>query len=360
VLAARVDFSGTATWARLFGTAAGDFAYRASLDAGGGALLAGTTYGSFGGANLGGLDAFYLRITPAGVLDWTRQRGGAGDDYGYDLQEASDGDVVVAGFSDAAFDGQPHGGDWDAVLMRFDGTGSWLWTRFLGTSGFDRFYALALDGSDNAYPAGVAGGALDAQDYAGMQDILTCRYDTAGNRGWLRLQGGAEDDIPFGIAMGGTSTLHTTGVFVPTADFDPDGTMELDAGESFRSSFFIALPAAADGGVAGGKLTRYDKAGSDVNVMWDGGACGGTNAAIFYGDIGDFSGYQGSALCTAGNAGTVTFAPPAGDIWFNLLWTEDGAAGHPGYATAGARTWTASGFCTITTDEIVPATCATP
>lgn len=113
-------------------------------------------------------------------------------------------------------------------------------------------------------------------------------------------------------------------------------------------------PPVGDGwpGHAAGNPMLLTKSGNDIVATWDATTCNSSGALILYGNIGNFSGYAGGADCAAGNTGTKTFTPPAGDVWFNIVWDSGTIGGHPGYSTAGARTWSSIGLCSMLTDNI--------
>jgi hypothetical protein len=118
-------------------------------------------------------------------------------------------------------------------------------------------------------------------------------------------------------------------------------------------------PPVADGwpGHAGGNAATFTKSGSSIIATWDAATCTSGNALILYGNIGTWTGYAGSADCSGGTSGTKTFTPPAGTaIWFNIVWESGTTAGHPGYATSGARTWTTSS-CSVTANNATHGTC---
>lgn len=54
--------------------------------------------------------------------------------------DGSSGSVYVTGYAQGAMDGQIYVGGADIVLMKFDASGAWQWTRQKGTSLNDRGY----------------------------------------------------------------------------------------------------------------------------------------------------------------------------------------------------------------------------
>jgi hypothetical protein len=117
-----------------------------------------------------------------------------------------------------------------------------------------------------------------------------------------------------------------------------------------------ALPAAppVGDGVQGTQMTAARGVGpDDVDITFDAMTCSSDHAVVVYGSFDDFSGYQGEVAtgCDAGATGLAAFQQP-GSYWFSVIWVNgNNAAGSPGNATAGARTWTASGLCGVASDD---------
>lgn len=119
------------------------------------------------------------------------------------------------------------------------------------------------------------------------------------------------------------------------------------------------LPPVGDGwpGHGAGNPATFNKSGTNITANWDAVTCNSTNAIIVYGTIGNYSAYVGSVDCAAGTSGTKTFTPPAGDLWFNILWKNGSTTGHPGYSSAGERTWSSVGLCSTLADNFADNVC---
>lgn len=66
--------------------------------------------------------------------------------------DASTGDVYIAGYVSASLDNQTFVGanNFDIVLLKYDASGTWIWTRLRGTTGSDRAYGGKQKASGNA------------------------------------------------------------------------------------------------------------------------------------------------------------------------------------------------------------------
>jgi hypothetical protein len=120
----------------------------------------------------------------------------------------------------------------------------------------------------------------------------------------------------------------------------------------------VGTPPVSDGRMAG-EGARFAANNDDPNlidVTYDVSTCAGSNAIILYGNLDDFNSYTGSIPGDAGDLGTAQFdSTDMNNVWYNIIWTEGGTGGHPGYAFVdGAdteRVWTAAGLANLNGDN---------
>ncbi len=92
---------------------------------------------------------------------------------------------------------------------------------------------------------------------------------------------------------------------------------------------------------------------NEIQVTIDNATCSSSRAVVVYGNLGDFTHYQGAVGgCDIGTGPTATITHAGNNVWFNVLWVdEDGTAGHPGFGTSGPRSWNAAGLCSVVDDD---------
>ena len=100
----------------------------------------------------------------------------------------------------------------------------------------------------------------------------------------------------------------------------------------------------------------------EIEVTYATAPCSGEQAVVLYGTIGNFTEYSGCAQDNAGSTGVAYFDSTGMDnVWFNILWTNGGIAGHPGFMYVGGsyidRSMLANGFCGIYSDDQTDGTC---
>ncbi len=209
VFLARYDSAGDRLWIRQFGTSTGDSAQALAPDGAGGVMVAGLTTGSLGGPNAGARDVFLARYDSEGDRLWIRQFGTSSGDAAYALAPDGAGGVMVAGDTSGSLGG-PNAGNSDAYLARYDSEGNRLWIRQFGTSDRDAAWGLAPDGAGGVMVAGWTRGSLSGPN-AGSADVFLARYDNAGNQLWIRQFGTSTYDIAHALAPDGAGGVFVTG-----------------------------------------------------------------------------------------------------------------------------------------------------
>lgn len=199
------------TWTRTTGSNSYDFGYAVAADAFGNAIIAGGTQGSITGGNAGRYDLFVAKHDAAGNRLWVIQRGTAEREFAYGAATDSAGNVYVTGHTGAGLDGNSRIGLWDAYLMKLSPTGAWQWTRQVGTGQDDEGRAVATDASGNVYVTGYVRGNLHGITRVGSADAFISKYSSAGTRLWSALFGSADVDESFGIACDAAGNVFVTG-----------------------------------------------------------------------------------------------------------------------------------------------------
>ena len=140
-------------WIRQMGTSESDWNRSLSIDGGGNIYVTGTTRGDLGGPSAGDWDAYLAKYDISGALLWTRQLGTSTYDNSWCVAIDPSGSVLISGRTNGNLGGL-NAGDHDAFLAKYDSTGALLWTRQIGTSGYDESWSVATDGAGNAYISG--------------------------------------------------------------------------------------------------------------------------------------------------------------------------------------------------------------
>ncbi|MDC0708282.1 SBBP repeat-containing protein [Stigmatella sp. ncwal1] len=180
----KYNSAGTWLWTRQLGTPSMEQVRGVATDANDNVYVAGHTDGSLNGTNAGGTDLFLAKYNSAGTLSWVKQMGTNQPDsiYGVATSRRLDNtvDVYVVGYTGASFDGQPHMGGLDAIVVKFAADGTRVWSRQMGSAGNDMAQAIASDGGANVYITGRTNYDLETNTPANSDNIFMMKYDAAG------------------------------------------------------------------------------------------------------------------------------------------------------------------------------------
>ncbi len=222
-----------------------------------------TTPGAFDTTFNGDLDAFAAKLAPDGTAAiYSTFLGSGSTDQGYGIAVTSAGEAVVVGETEGTnfpvTSGAPdtlYGGGNDAFVAKFAANGgAVLYATYVGGSGPDRAWDVAVDEVGSAYIVGdtassdfaMTSGACDTTPNGGL-DAFLVRIVSDGSRfGYATYLGGHEDDIAFAVALDGRGRVVATGD-TASVEWLGAGFGVPDGGGGFGgSAFLVELAFAAD------------------------------------------------------------------------------------------------------------------
>ena len=161
--------------------------------------------------NLGGFDAYLMKLDRDGQPLWVRQFGTNDQDYANGLVVDAHGDVLVVGVSSP----DPHGvaaGGFHPFVAKFDPDGSLLWSTTFETPGTDLFAdGIVTDADGHAYVVGSTAVALGAEHFGGVDVYLRKLHGDTGEELWTYQFGTDVDDWGHGIAIDRFGFLRVSG-----------------------------------------------------------------------------------------------------------------------------------------------------
>ncbi len=125
----KINAQGDTLWTKTYGGSRGDYGFSVLQTADGGYVIGGCTR-SFGAGNY---DFYLIRTNASGDTLWTRTYGGADWDVGRSIQQTSDGGYIITGETESFGAGQE-----DVYLVKTDSCGDTLWTRTYGRADDDQ------------------------------------------------------------------------------------------------------------------------------------------------------------------------------------------------------------------------------
>ncbi len=196
-------------WTEQLGTGSSDRNSRVSADSLGNVYISGRTEGSLGGPNVGGSDAFLLKVDASGTLQWTEQLGTGGDDVGWGVSADSLGNVYISGTAGGSLGG-PNAGLTDAFLAKYNASGALQWIEQLGTGSDDFGGGVSADSLGNVYISGVTQGSLGGAN-AGGWDAFLAKYDASGTLQWTEQLGTSSYDESPGVSADSLGNVYISG-----------------------------------------------------------------------------------------------------------------------------------------------------
>jgi hypothetical protein len=231
---AKVNPDGTAlVYAGFLGGSDSDYGWGIAVDASGSAYVTGVTFSSDFPAVVGpdtshngGWDAFVAKVNPSGTaLVYAGFLGGSRDDRGYGIAVDASGNAYVTGrtrssnFPVVVGPDLSFNSNYDAFVAKVNPSGTALvYAGFLGGSGWDEGWGIAVDASGSAYVTGWTYSsdfpAVVGPDtsYNGSADAFVANVNPSGTAlvyaGFL---GGSGWDEGYGIAVDASGNAYVTG-----------------------------------------------------------------------------------------------------------------------------------------------------
>jgi hypothetical protein len=290
---AKLDPTGTGLlFATYIGGSGNDQANAIAVDPAGNAYITGSTSSSnfptkspLQTANAGGLDAFVVKLSGSGSVVYSTYIGGSGDDSGTGIAVDANGVAYLAGYTASTNfpTASPqqlsnHGGK-DSFILKLNSAGSALsYSTYLGGSGDDQANGIAIDSFGAAYVAGVT----QSSDFP-LTAALQSTYGGHGNAFVVKLTSGGL--AVYSTYLGGTGGDAATGIAVDSngsayiTGFT--GSRDFPVMNAFQSVEADASITPSGPLVTDAFLTKLNPAGGAmVFSTYFGGASTGTFSAI--------------------------------------------------------------------------------
>ena len=271
--------SGNLLWMTYFGGEDQDISFGICTDLNGNIFTVGITDSKTGIATPGsyqpmagdltyGRDGFIAKFDGSGNRIWSTYYGGDDVDFLHAVKADAEGNIFVAGWtlstsniaSAGAFQtsyASNHNNpldESDAFIARFGNNGNRIWATYFGSTGFDRFYAMALEDSGNVYASGISNspgniataGVFQPNLSGTKDDALLVKFNKNGDRIWATYYGGGEDDYSQALACDHQGNIIMGGVTESLSGMATSGTHQPLFGGMTRDDFLVKMGPTGD------------------------------------------------------------------------------------------------------------------
>ena len=208
----KFNSSGTKQWTKQLGTSTTEYGRGPTTDSSGNIYVTGFTRGGLdGNTNLGSSDIFLIKYNSSGTKIWTKQLGTSKHEDAYQVTTDSTGHIYMTGYTAGDLYGNTNSGSRDIFLIKFNSSGTKIWTKQLGTSKGEEGFEVTIDSSGNIYVTGSTRGGLDGNTNSGKSDIFLVKYNSSGTKQWTKQLGTSSKDIGLGLTTDSTGHIYMTG-----------------------------------------------------------------------------------------------------------------------------------------------------
>jgi hypothetical protein len=309
IVVLKLNTNGGYLWHTFYGSGNNDEGYGIAVDGSGNVYVTGLSTVTWNGPGptlplntfSGGWDIVILKLNTSGAYQWHTFYGSAATDVGPAIAVDGSGNVYVAGYSNASWNG-PSGqlpldafsiGNWDIFVLKLNTGGGYLWHTFYGSSDSDQGYGIAVDGSGNVYVTGYSAvswngpsGQLPLNAFSiGVIDIFVLKLNTGGGYLWHTFYGSDNAaDYGLGIAVDSSGSVYVTGMSYaswtgpgPTSPLNPYTgnadifVLKLNTGGGYlRHTFYGSLGGADQGQGIAVDNSRSVYVTGYSNATWNG------------------------------------------------------------------------------------------
>ena len=189
--------SGIQLWNTTWGGSNHDYGYSVSVDSIDNTVITGSTE-PFGADKK---VALIVKYSSGGLLLWNATWAGFGSACGYDVTIDSANNMIITGQTYSIVEGID-----DAFIVKYSPSGVMQWNHMWGGSYSDCGYGVAVDTEDNI----VVAGKTDSSVSDGI-GAFVAKYSSLGVLLWDRVWGGSESDYGYGVAVNSNNSIVLTG-----------------------------------------------------------------------------------------------------------------------------------------------------
>lgn len=238
IILAKFDTAGSVIWLKREGSNGNDGISNMSVNASGKFCITGgfasstISFGSTATLTNAGLNDIYIAsYDSSGNALWSDKAGGVQNETGLSIMIDNNNNVYTTGYffspaitfgSTTLTNANPVCCWGDVFIVKYNSTGSVLWTQRAGGIDNDRGFSLTTDGTGNVYLTGTFDNSTitfgntiltNADNTGNSSDIFIVKYDGTGTVLWAQRAGGTDPDWAWEITLNVGGNLYLSGSF---------------------------------------------------------------------------------------------------------------------------------------------------
>lgn len=170
-------------------------------------------YPAFGVPAGRGNDAYLAKYDVDGNIVWRHIYGGSGEDFFNTIAQTDDGGFLAVGHT-SSNDGDVsgnHGGDEDAWVVKISGNGILQWQKCYGGSGNDAFLSITAEATGCIIAGTTNSRDGDITSWFGNYDVWIVKLSSTGTIAWQSNYGGSKFEESRGIVKNTDGTYTFAG-----------------------------------------------------------------------------------------------------------------------------------------------------
>ena len=259
-----IQVNAQSTFQATFGGASLDYGYSVQQTTDGGYIMAGYS------SSFGSYDLYLVKVASDASLEWSKTFGGTAADLGNSVQQTNDGGYIITGYITGIGAGLS-----DVYLVKTTPDGTVEWTKTFGGTKDDQGNSVRQT-SDGGY---IITGSTQSFGQ-GSSDVYLLKTASDGSLQWTKTYGGIGSDYGYFVRQttdGGFIITGATASYGPSGGFGnvyllktlSDGTLEW--GKSFggtSSDYGNCVQQTTDGGyIIAGSTQTYGAGGFDAYLI---------------------------------------------------------------------------------------------
>ena len=161
--------------------------------------------------NLGSDGIFLVKYNTSGTKLWTEQLGVSDNDSGISLTVDSYDNIYVTEYTKRKLDGNINSGNYDIFLIKYNSSGIKLWTKKLGSSSANHGMGMTVDSFDNIYVTGLSNKFLDVNNNEGDEEFVLMKYNSFGTNQWTKQLRLSASDIALDLTVDSSDNINVIG-----------------------------------------------------------------------------------------------------------------------------------------------------